>query len=605
MESAQGAGGRIETGARPGSRPGSSAAVDWLTGIAGSAWFAYGSILAIQAKVLWGIWNYRDLTPGDAGFYFVMASRWADHLQVTPSYYPLYNVFWGSLKWFVDDPFAVTILHRVLIVLGTTVLLLALLRRLVSPGIAWLLALWWAVLPVNYDTLYEIHLFGALAGLAIALVALRWSGLAGRATVFGLLLASALLVRNEYIVAAGVFGAVWLGYEIWRWRRGIASPGRDLAAAVAIPLLAFAALYGLSSWRNAAPDSVYSQLRFKHELALCQGYALGLEHSGDTRAANPLAQCDVYMQADFGERFPSLIQAIGDNPGAMADHFARNAALFPAGLEIGLFNAKFGSVSDASNPDYIPINRGSWLVLAGSIAIAIVICAGAVLIWTDRRRWWAESIHSRVWGWAVLGAMASAAVYAGLMTRPRPSYIFPLTILVMAALGMSLVAIASRLGLPRTLRAVIPPLAIVALVLVPNHYRAGYANPQIGPGQPLKTATDRLEPYRSELEGPDHGLLAVYPATEACKYVGGSDPCNAVSWNYPVGETLGPELAGREQQSFNPTQVDFVYADEGVFAADPMMRARLEALTRSGWRRLAPSSPSDWMLLERVSGPSR
>jgi hypothetical protein len=589
----------MESVAMARAEPRTDSILSTLERIAGSAWFAYGSIIAIQSKVLWGIWDHRDLTPGDAGNYFVMASRWADHLEVTPSYYPLYNVLWGSLKWFVDDPFAVTILHRVLIVLGTTALLLAILRRLLTPGIAWLLALWWAVLPVNYDTLYEIHLFGALAGLAIALVALRWSGLAGRATVFGLLLASALLVRNEYIVAAMAFGAVWLGYEIWRWRRGMATPGRDLAAAAAIPLVAFAALVGLVSWRNAAPDPVFSQLRFKHELALCQGYALGLAHSGDVRAANPLAQCDVYTKADFGRSFPSLLQALADNPEAMADHFGRNAALFPAGLEVGLFNAKFGSVSEAANPDYIPINRGSWLVLAGSIAIAIVICAGAVLIWRDRRRWWAEWIHSRVWGWAVLGAMASAAIYAGLMTRPRPSYIFPLTILVLAALGMSLVAIAARLGLPQTARAVILPLALAVLILIPNHYRAGYANPQIGPGQPLKTATARLEPYRSELAGRDHGLLAVYPATEACDYVGGSDPCIAVSWNYPVGETLGPELAGREQHSFKPTQVDFVYADEGVFAADPGMRAKLDALVKSGWRRLAPSTPSDWRLLAR------
>jgi hypothetical protein len=573
--------------------------VDWLARVAANPWFAYGSILAIQSKVLWGIWSYRDLTPGDGSSYFSMASRWADDLVVQPAYYPLYNVLYGSLKWIAHDPFPVTILHRVLIVLGTTALLLAVLRRLLTSGIAWALALWWAVLPITYDTIFEVHLLGALAGLAIALVALRWSGLAGRVTVFGLLLAAALLVRNEYIVGAFVFGVVWLIYELWRVRVGTAPPWRTLAAAVAIPLFSFAVLLGLVSWRSGARGSVFSQLSEKNELAFCQGYALGLDHSGDVRTANPLAQCQVYTREDFGEPMPSLAQAIADNPGAVAGHFDRNARLLPAGLEVGLFNAKFGSVGPASNPDYIDINRGSWLVLAGSITVLLVIVIGAVLIWTDRRRWWEDWIHGRAWGWAVLAAIGSVGIYAGLMTRPRPSYIFPLTILVLALLGMSLLAIGSRLGIPQRARAVIPPLAIAALILIPNHYRAGYSNPQIGPGQPLKTAVSRLEPYRSELAGRDHGLLAVYPATDACLYVGGSDPCVTVSWNYPIGETLGPELAGQQQHSFRSTQVDFIYANEYAFTADPAMRARLAGLLRDGWHRLAPSSPSNWMLLER------
>jgi hypothetical protein len=316
-------------------------------------------------------------------------------------------------------------------------------------------------------------------------------------------------------------------------------------------------------------------------------------------AANPLAQCQVYTRKDFGEGMPSLFQAVGDNPDAVAGHFGRNARLFPAGLEVGLFNAKFGSVGPASNPDYIDINRGSWLVLAGLIAAGLTILAGAVLIWRERRWWWDEWIRDRVWGWSVLGAMGSVGIYAGLMTRPRPSYIFPLTILVLALLGMSLVAIARRLGVPERGRAVIPPLAIAAVILIPSHYRAGYSNPQIGPGQPVKTAVARLEPYRSKLEGREHGLLALYPATDACLYVGGSDPCSTVSWNYPIGETLGPELAGREQHSFRSAQVDFIYANEYAFTADPTIGPKLDALLGHGWHRLAPSSPSGWMLLER------
>jgi hypothetical protein len=531
-----------------------------------------------------------------------MASQWADHLLVDPGFYPLYHMLWGSLQWFVPDAYSVTILHRVLIALGTVLLFLAVMRRLLTPGIAWLLAVWWAVLPINYDVLYEIHLFGALAGLAIALVALRWSGLTGRAVTFGLLLSSALLVRNEYIVAAAVFAVIWAGYELWRVRHGTAPPWRSLARAGAIPILAFAMIFGLASWRDGDDHSILSELSHKHEVNVCQVYAQSLWQSGDIRAHNPHAQCYVYTQEDFGRRFPSLTQAIAANPGAMARHFGRNAKLIPAGLEIDFFNAKFGSVAEPSNPDYIPVNKGSWLVLAGSIGIVLVIVIGAVLIWRERRRWWDDWLKARVWGWASLAAMASSAIYAALLTRPRPSYMFPLSVLIFAALGMSLVAIASRVGVPKRARAVIPVLALVALILIPSHYRAGYSNPQIGPGQRLKTAVDRLDPYRSELQGDDHGLLAVYPATGACEYVGRSDPCEAISWNGDLAASLGPELAGRDQENFEPIPVNFIYADEYVFTADPGMRARLNGMVGHGWRRVAPASPdAPWMLLERAN----
>ena len=567
--------------------------------MATTPWFAYGSILAIQAKVLWGIWAYRDLTPGDTAQYFAMASRWADSLQLNPGFYPLYHGLWGSLQWLVPDAFAVTVLHRVLIVLGTTALLLAVLRRLLTPGIAWALALWWAVVPANYDVLYEIHLFGALAGLAITLVALTWSGLAARATVFGLLLSSAFLVRSENIVAAVIFGIVWLGYELWPLKSGVAPDWKVLGKAVAIPLLSVVVLVGLLTWRSSSSQSVFDQLSDKHKINLCEVYAIGLWQSGDVRADNPAGQCTVYTQADFGQAFPSLPQAIAKNPDAILKLFGRNAELIPAGLEVGLFNAKFGSTSDASNPDYIPVNRGSWLVLAGSITIVLILCAGGALIWAERTKFWNGWIRVRIWGWVALAALASTALYSALQTRPRPSYLFPLTILILAAFGMSLMAIGQRLGVPRRARALLPPLALAALIVIPNHYRAGYANPQIGPGQRLKTAVSRLDPFRSRLSGRGQGLLAVYPATNVCEYVGRSHPCSGVTWNYPIGENLEPELAGRNQNYFRPSPVSFIYADEYAFAADPGLRARLDALLIRGWSLVAPPRHGNWMLLKR------
>jgi hypothetical protein len=574
-------------------------AVDLLERLPASPLFAYGSIFAIQAKVLWGIWIYRDLSPGDTGSYFDMARNWAQHFLVDPAFYPAYHVLWGSMTWVIPDPYSVTIVHRVLIVFGTTLLLLAVLRRLLTPGIAWALALWWAVLPVNYDVLYEIHLFGALAGLAIALVALRWSGLAGRSAVFGLLLAASLLVRNEDIVAAFTFGVIWLGYEGWRLRKRSGPPVSRLAAAVVIPLLSFAALIGVLQWRSTSSESVFSQLSHKHRVNVCQAYAQELWQAGDRLVANPEAQCFAYTLRDFGVKFPSLPQAIADNPGAMARHFARNAKLVPAGLEVDLFNAKYGSTSEASNPDYIPVSNGSWVVLAGSIAVLAIIVSGVVLVWKDRRRWWDGWIRQRAWGWAAMVSLGSSALYAALLTRPRPSYMFPLSVLIFALIGMSLVVIVSRLGLPARWRAAIPVLAVAAFILVPPHYRHGYQNPQIGSGQRLKEAVSRLEPYRTLLTG-GHTLLGEYPTTVACQYVGQTDPCWPVSWNNPIGQNLAPELAGKNEQSFSPRPIDVIYADEAVFREDPSVRSQLDRLVGHGWHEVSPASQgSNWMLLAR------
>jgi uncharacterized membrane protein SirB2 len=183
-----------------------SAAVARLDRVARSAWFAYGSIFLVQARVLWGIWRYRDLSGGDSSNYFVYATAWTHHRLVDPLFSPLYSVFWGSLRWVIDDQYAATIAHRVVIALAVTLLVLAVLRRLLSPGIAWALAAWWAILPVNYDTLNEVHLFSLIPILVAALVALRYTGPGMRGAVFGILLGGAVLQRNEILVAA----LIWL-----------------------------------------------------------------------------------------------------------------------------------------------------------------------------------------------------------------------------------------------------------------------------------------------------------------------------------------------------------------------------------------------------------
>src|SRR5262249_7334980 len=156
--------------------------------------------------------------------YFSDASQWTHALRVNPLWSPLYTVLWGSMRWIVHDAYASTILHRVLIALAAALIVLAVLRHFVSAGIAWALAVWWALLPVNYDPLYELHLFALIPELAAVLIALSWKGLRMRASVFAVLLAVAVLLRTEITFSLALWTVVWIGYEVREQRRGRGVP---------------------------------------------------------------------------------------------------------------------------------------------------------------------------------------------------------------------------------------------------------------------------------------------------------------------------------------------------------------------------------------------
>src|SRR6185369_10155878 len=56
---------------------------------------AYAAILALQLKVVWGMWDRRDLTLGDTASYFTYAWSWYDHFGDFVCWSPLYTAFYG------------------------------------------------------------------------------------------------------------------------------------------------------------------------------------------------------------------------------------------------------------------------------------------------------------------------------------------------------------------------------------------------------------------------------------------------------------------------------------------------------------------------------
>jgi hypothetical protein len=570
-----------------------------LTRVADSAWFAYGSVLLIQSKVLWGIWQYRDLSAGDTSNYFVNATAWADHRLVDPLFSPLYTVFWGSLEWVFTDTYAVTIAHRVLIALAATVLVLAVLRRLLSPTIAWAVAVWWAILPLNYDTLNEVHLFALLPILVAALVALRYSGPRMRAAVFGILLGAAVLQRNEIVVAAIAWLLISAAYEWWV-RRGPGREGVD-AAPVARVARAFAVatlvvvLLGALTLSRSRYDLTAGQwvdrAQYKQDFALCQHYAVGYQQRHRADPTLGWVDCQAFMDRDFGSPTPSFFEALASNPSAMAGHFGWNASLFPSAVQLALFDRTSGS--QYHDPDYVPVKAGSWIAAAGSLLVLAFVAVGLRLLWLRRQWWWTEWVRPRVWGWAVLGCSALLGIWVAVTTHPRPAYIFPLNFALFAGIGLCAMAVAQRWPVLGRLRAAIPVAALLLLLLIPSHYQRGYANPLSGPGRGAAAMVSRLEPYRDDLRGRDTILLGPH-SSEGCDYLVPDDPCQGAH-----AGLLDP-AGGKTSDWLDRNRVDLIYADESTLV-DPTSRNVLEQLQHGGWRRIAPSDPGSagWLLLER------
>src|SRR4051812_4725607 len=117
-----------------------------------SAPFAYFMIVAVQMKIMWGIWELTDLTSGDTSGYYLKSTEWYQGFHVNIAWSPLYTAFWGTLMWVTNGIFEATTLHRIVIACLATILVLAIMRRMLPHPLAWVIACWWAFLPIDFNT---------------------------------------------------------------------------------------------------------------------------------------------------------------------------------------------------------------------------------------------------------------------------------------------------------------------------------------------------------------------------------------------------------------------------------------------------------------------
>ena len=557
---------------------------------------SYLLISILQLKLLWKIWEFKDLTTGDTSSYFTKAYHWYENFTVDPIWSPLYTAFYGSIFIITQDVYVATILHRVIIVMAATLGVLAIMRAVLHPPIALMVAAWWAVMPINFNTLYEVHLFTLLPILAAWLVAAAKGSPWTRGTALAILVTATILVRNELIVADVFFALVFARQEINNLRQGrnFANGGwyRCLIA-YAVPLAVALAVCGFFFWRSGIQ---YAELakhaRPKHTLNMCQVYAVGYQQRYGDWNLNPWLHCSQLMEKVFRQPFPGLYDMIRANPRAVWEHFAWNLSLIPNGLQIALFNAMYyGSV----NPDYAPVVR-VWWALAFSIVAIASVGYGALVAARDWTATWREWFCQRRDIWLIMIGVVCVAIPVILTQRPRPSYLFAVTVFLMAVIGSAIHIMTSRR--PLLMSTIAIAFVGTLILVVPPFYVSDQS------GRPLYTNYERLRPYAALMMNANNRILLGDYAGELRNYLllGGTkiDTFDYDVLHHRAREQSLPRFLDEERINIFFVQPRIM--DE--LRSQPSAREFLESPEKFGWEKVAPSwrGARQWMLLNRRAG---
>jgi hypothetical protein len=566
---------------------------------------AYATIVLFQLKKIWGLWDYRDLPLGDTPYYFALGCEWFRHRQVDFAWSPLYTAFYGSSLYFSNDAYVVTNLHRVVIVLLAVALVLAVLRRMLPHPIAWLTAAWWAVLAVNHNTQYEVHLFALLPALIAWLVILRGPGPWSRGFGLAVLLAATFLVRNELIVAVICWAGICIVFE-WMVRRGTQARGdvplARVALAYAVPVALAILLVGWFCSRSVVKfAALAAEVKLKHTLNMAQVYTFGYQQRHPEWAGDPWTQYAGICQRDFGTPLPTFTQMLRRNPRAAMAHMAWNLKLLPSGLQLLLFGVHSGSFSpDYENvlPEPVPARRNSAIVV-------LVVAAGLVLVWRRRRWWWDNWFRVRAAGWAAMLAIVVVACFVVPTQRPRPSYLFsPGVVLMTVVATCAFVVLATVMhrwpGAGRLATRFMPALMLVSPVIAHSPYAAG--TPILA--RPVQKAYRELLPFQDQIRRAC-GVLVEEPFAEAFKSYLGQGKGVFLGYSVLQQRSPGESLA----QFLDRKGISLFRIDEALWAqleADEpgSVRGLIDTGASTGWWLIGfENTNSRWLLFSK-DGPA-
>ena len=518
----------------------------FLNYIAESTWVAYVAIALLQAKVMLWIWEYRDLTPGDASSYYIKVFTWLDEAKTDFLWSPVYTLFLAALHSFIDNPFWVLIVAQISIAVCASILTLALLRRLLPKHVAWIIAAWWALLPINFDTVYSVHLFSALFPLVLFIIAAHTNNLYGRGIVLGGLLLTAVLARSEYTALFMLWLFAFAGYEFYAYRQKDHSPSlKTYLWGYGLPLLVAFLIIGVF-YARATPKypEIKEHIESKRTTFVCQNYAYNRKQQGDSWKGDPWTECQDLIERDFERSAVTFSQAFYLNPRAILEHIWWNIKLVPSGTQLALFNHYAGG----PNPDFMRARQSSlvwvpFLLAIGLSAFALMTC---FIIPALKKR---QSIEN-IFVWLLMFSAALFVLAVILMVRPRPSYMFPYTIFIMALTGLGLHKLFELMHVSNAVKAWGPMAGILLILFVPSYYDAEYTSHFGYKGQSWRQTYERIAPHfnRGSINSPAVIATPMGNYESLCNYLGAT--CR-------TQVNLDNISADRIMELFFPDPVDF------------------------------------------------
>jgi hypothetical protein len=552
---------------------------------------AYGAILALQMRVIWNVWQYKDLTGGDTSSYFLDAVSWAHGLQNDIVWSPLYTDFFGTITAvFNGKVYDATMLHRVAIIVVAALLVLRLMRTLLGPAMGLLVTVWWVILPANFNVLYEVHLFGLIPLLIAALVVARAPDRKALGIGLAILVGTTLLLRNELLVATVLFAAAIVVHEI-RGRAKRPAGIRVYLRSFGVPLAIVALLAGALYWRSFDQGhEVTEALRAKQGLNLCQSYAFNYQQRHPTKfVGNAFTECQPLMKQVFGRDEPSFTQAALYEPRAIGAYALWNARLLGSGVQVALFNA----TATGDQPDYPPVETHRTYALMLTVILLAVLLLGGWAITRELKTGRRDELNRYRWAIAMLTAVALTTVLVALTERPRPEYMYGMTVAIIALAGASLAALLRRLRVTRFVAPVALGLTLVLVVAAPSYYHKG--------PRPLHDAVDRLWTVRSQLDKRGRVLVTGSYNYEICSYLAQTHLryCTSPSW-----QALQVQIASGVpiRRLLNHVKATAIYA-ESLLLSDPSMAKLVAAPKEYGWRQVegGVGEGGPWHVLVRAS----
>jgi len=242
----------------------------------------------------------------------------------------------------------------------------------------------------------------------------------------------------------------------------------------------------------------------------------------------------------------------------------------------------FGAVSGDLNPDYDgSVGRGRAYVLALSAAAAALFVAGMFVIWRGHEEWWRRWIGPRRMAWLALLSVAATSLVIIPTQRPRPSYLFALSLLLMALLATAAFALTRRWAASSWVRRMMAAIMVLLPLTVPGYWASA-----LPPGPSSMTATyRRLKPFQVLIDHPTRLFLAGDFAPYVHNYLGFAHGPAALG--YDAFDTLAPDTT--LAAFLDSRGVGLLYLDTRGWA---ILDARFPGLVRdfvvttdrTGWR---------------------